>query len=152
MTQSTATAPIRMTVTVSAEPGRAFAAFTREMGSWWPMARHSVCEDPSASVIFEEREGGRVFERSPAGEEVQWAEVTAWDPPRRIVLAWRPNPEPGPRTEVEVIFIPDAEGTRVELTHRGWENLGELAEASRARYASDGGWRFVLSNFVAALA
>jgi uncharacterized protein YndB with AHSA1/START domain len=149
MAHSTTTAPVRLSVSVAAAPERAFTVFTREMGSWWPLATHSVCEDPAATVIFEERAGGRVLERSPSGTEVSWAEVTVWEPPRRIVLAWRPNPEPGPRTEVEVDFVPEAGGTRVELIHRGWEKLGELAEDRRTEYASDRGWPMVLDEFVA---
>jgi len=42
----------------------------------------------------------------------------------RFVLAWKPHSRPVPPTEVEVRFVPDGEGTRVELEHRGWERVG----------------------------
>jgi hypothetical protein len=49
---------------------------------------------------------------------------------------------------VEVAFLPDGDGTRVELTHTGWEALGERAEQARRSY--DQGWVPVLERFVEA--
>ena len=43
---------------------------------------------------------------------------------------------------------PEAAGTRVTLTHRGWEQLGDRSEKMRAGY--DSGWDFVLSHYVQA--
>ena len=49
-------------------------------------------------------------------------------------------------TEVEVRFL-DADGrTRVELEHRGWENVELDASAKRGHY--DDGWGFVLGKYV----
>lgn len=148
MSQSTATAPIRLSVSVPAAPDRAFVAFTREMTAWWPLGTHSICEDVAAEVVFEERRGGRVYERSPQGRDENWAEVLVWEPPHRLVLAWRPNPAPGPKTEVEVTFTAEADGTRVDLEHRAWERFGTEAEDQRAGYASASGWESVLGNYV----
>ncbi len=148
MVQSAATAPIRLSVKVKATPERAFAAFTTNMGTWWPVASHSICEDPATEVVFEERVGGRVYERSPHGREQLWAEVLVWEPPHRLVLAWRPNPAPGPRTEVEVTFHRQENETRVDLEHRAWERFGSVAEEHRGGYASDDGWAAVLRDFV----
>lgn len=147
MSQSTAAA-IRLSVTVPARPERAFEAFTKEMGAWWPLASHSICEDEAAEVIFEEHVGGRVYERSPQGQEQQWAKILVWEPPHRLVLEWRPNPEPGPRTEVEVTFTFAENATRVDLEHRAWERLGDDAEEVRSDYASERGWAAVMSDFV----
>jgi len=44
----------------------------------------------------------------------------------------------GVSTEVEVRFVPFDGCTRVELEHRGWERLGELANTARIDY--DQGW------------
>jgi uncharacterized protein YndB with AHSA1/START domain len=148
MVQSAATAPIRLSVSVPATPDRAFVAFTTEMGRWWPVSTHSIDEGTATEVVFEERVGGRVYERSAHGKEEFWAEVLVWDPPHRLVLAWRPNPEPGPRTEVEVTFHRQENGTRVDLEHRAWERLGALAAEHRGGYASDEGWVAVLHNYV----
>jgi uncharacterized protein YndB with AHSA1/START domain len=151
MSQSTTTAPIRLSVTVGATPERAFTAFTREMGTWWPFAAHSIYEDRADGVIFEERVGGRVIEQSPAGEDSHWADVLVWEPPRRFVLAWKPNPEAAAWTEVQVTFTSTADGTRVDLEHRGWERFGDEADERRAGYASENGWPAVLGEYVRAI-
>ena len=69
-----------------------------------------------------------------------------WDPPTRLVLAWNILRAEDSPTEVEVRFLPDAAGTRVELEHRGWEELGEGGITNRDNY--DSGWDFVLGKYV----
>ena len=143
--------PIHATVTVGCPPEDAFRVFTREMGSWWPLQAFSVAEDThgggvkAETVVFEEREGGRVIERRSDGSEASWATVLAWEPPRRLVLAWKPNLTDNPPTELEVTFTPDGDGTRLDLEHRGWERLGALAEEARAGYGEN--WNGVLALF-----
>ena len=141
---STVLDAVRHSVVVAATPERAFEVFTAEMGTWWPLERHSRLDGANDAGI-EPRKGGRVFERSSSGEEASWGEVLEWEPPSRLVLAWKTNDDPNPPTEVEVRFVPDGEGTRVELEHRGWERLGDDAAEARASY--DGGWPFVLERF-----
>jgi uncharacterized protein YndB with AHSA1/START domain len=133
---------IKKTITVDASVETAFETFTRRIGSWWPTGSHRVFEQGS-SVVFEERVGGRVYERAPDGSEGDWADVIAWEPPERFVLRWRVNPNRGP-TEVEVRFAPENGGTRVELEHRGWDDA-----EGRSNY--DTGWDPVLDRFVAAV-
>jgi uncharacterized protein YndB with AHSA1/START domain len=87
-----------------------------------------------------------VYERSTDGEEADWADVVAWEPPTRLVLRWRVNPERAP-TEVEVCFTPDGDGTRVELDHRGWDATGD--PDGRAGYHR--GWDYVLGQFADAV-
>jgi uncharacterized protein YndB with AHSA1/START domain len=146
--------PIHATVTVHRTPEDAFRIFTREMGSWWPLQAHSIAEDThggalkAETVIFEEHEGGRVFERLSDGSEATWATILAWDPPRRLVLAWKPNLSDKPPTELEVTFTPEADDTIVDLDHRGWERLGALAEEARDSYGEN--WDGVLALFVEA--
>jgi uncharacterized protein YndB with AHSA1/START domain len=65
-----------------------------------------------------------------------------------VVLAWKPNTSDRPPTELEVRFTAVAGGTLVELEHRGWERLGEIAEEARAGYGQ--GWAGVLTRFAAA--
>src|SRR4051794_40483160 len=119
--------PVRARTTVHCAPEVAFAAFTERFAEWWPVAGHSVGEDRVATVVFEGRAGGRLFERWHDGHEADWGEVVAWEPPVRIVFTWRPNPTDA-ATEVEVRFSA-LEGalTRIELEHRGWEALAEGA-------------------------
>jgi uncharacterized protein YndB with AHSA1/START domain len=142
MSTTEALAAIQKTITVDAPLETAFETFTRRMGDWWPGEPHTVFEDRVA-VVVDERVGGRVFERAADGQEADWADVIAWEPPRRLVLRWRVNPERGP-TEVEVRFSPDGGGTRVDLEHRGWDQVGD--PEGRARY--DAGWNNVLDGYV----
>jgi uncharacterized protein YndB with AHSA1/START domain len=147
-------APIHASVTVGRTPEDAFRIFTRAMGSWWPLEALSIAADThegtvrAETIVFEEREGGRIIERMSDDSEAPWGTVLAWDPPRRLVLAWKPNLTDNPPTEVEVTFTADGDGTRVDLEHRGWERLGALAEEARADYGE--GWVGVLALFAAA--
>ena len=145
--------PIHASVNVRRTPEDAFRVFTQEMGSWWPLQAFSMAEDTQGrvkaeSVVFEEREGGRVYEVMSDGAEGTWATVLAWDPPRRLVLAWKPNLTDNPPTELEVTFTTDGENTRVDLEHRGWERLGAMAEEARSGYGEN--WNGVLALFVGA--
>ena len=145
MTTQATIAPIRKSVTVKRPVGEAFRVFTAEITAWWPVPSHSVGEESVETVVFEPREGGRVYERRRDGSISYWAEVTTWEPPRRFVLAWQPNPEAPAATELEVTFAPEADRTRVDLEHRGWERLGDAAELKRTEY--EAGWDGVLSRY-----
>jgi uncharacterized protein YndB with AHSA1/START domain len=139
-------APVRKTLTVDCSPERAFDVFTTEIASWWPMTTHSIHHDKVRDVVLEPREGGEMYEVAEGGRREHWASVTAWEPPKRLVLAWRVNPETSGPTEIEITFMPDGEGTRVELEHRNWEQAGAGAAQMRDNYES--GWDIVLAPFV----
>jgi uncharacterized protein YndB with AHSA1/START domain len=143
MSTTEALAAIHKTVTVEAPPETAFETFTRGMTDWWPEEPHSVFDDRVA-VVFEERVGGRVYERAADGQEADWADVIAWEPPERLVLRWRVNPRRGP-TEVEVRFTAEDGGTRVDLEHRGWDLVGD----ANGRASYNGGWDNVLGAYAA---
>lgn len=141
---------IRRSGVVTATPEKAFQVFTEGIADWWPYDTHSVegmeGEDRSPeTVIFEPGPNGRIYERMTNGKEAHWANVTAWEPPHRVVLAWQVNPDtPGP-TEIEMRFTPEGDGTRFEFEHRGWEVLGADAEKAAGQY--DGGWFKVLGRY-----
>jgi uncharacterized protein YndB with AHSA1/START domain len=143
--------PIHASVTVRRTPEDAFRIFTKEMGSWWPLQAFSIAEDThggsvkAETVVFEEREGGRVIEVMSDGTEATWATILAWDPPRRLVLAWKPNLTDQPPTELAVTFTADGDGTRGDVEHRGWERLGAMAEEARSGYGEN--WDGVLALF-----
>ena len=44
-------------------------------------------------------------------------------------------------------FLADDDGTRVVLTHHGWERLGDRAAEARGSYAE--GWLSVLEGYAA---
>jgi uncharacterized protein YndB with AHSA1/START domain len=149
--------PIGRSVRVERTQEDAFQLFTEHIGEWWPTERFSRTADGEFGndvklerVVFEPEQGGRVYEVTSDGQQASWAEVLVYDPPSRIVLAWKPNDFDQPPTEVDVRFEPDAGGTRVELEHRGWERLGDLAEQARQGYSD--GWRLPLERFAAAAA
>ena len=142
---------IHKSTVVAAPPEKAFEVFTEGMATWWPIETHSVQamdKDGGApqALVFETGAGGRVFERMANGEEAHWANVTAWEPPHRLVLEWKLAIAP---TEVEVRFTPENGGTRVDLEHRGFEALGKDAEESHASYSN--GWPPVLKSYVETL-
>jgi uncharacterized protein YndB with AHSA1/START domain len=96
--------PIRQSVHVDCPIDDAFQLFTERLAEWWPLG----------SCTMEPFEGGRVFERTAGGEEVDWGTVTAWEPPRRVEFT-------SDRGTVDVEFSVEADGTRVTLTHAGWQ-------------------------------
>jgi len=138
-------AAVHKSILVDATPEEAFHAFTAGLSDWWPFETHSIGGEGTHRGVFEEREGGRVYEVLDTGEEEDWATVLTWEPPRRFVLSWHVN-RTEPATEVEVRFAAEGDGTRVELDHRGWERRAD----GRAGY--DAGWDSVLGRYVAALA
>jgi uncharacterized protein YndB with AHSA1/START domain len=141
---------VRKTVTVDCAVEEAFRVFTAEAQSWWPKETHSIHGGDVERVVFEEREGGEVFEVSTGGEKGHWATVVSWDPPNGFVLAWNILEREAVPTEVEVRFSPEGDSTRVELEHRGWESLAEDAAGKRDSYGT--GWDQVLGHYERRLA
>jgi uncharacterized protein YndB with AHSA1/START domain len=138
--------PLVFTVTVPQSVDDAFILFTEKIGTWWPKATHSIGENRAADVIFDGREDGRLYERLDDGTEYAWGEVLAWEPPNRFVITWHPSVEPVAMTEVEVTFTAiDADSTTVQLTHRDWQRLGDVAAVTRHGYSL--GWVGVLDLF-----
>jgi uncharacterized protein YndB with AHSA1/START domain len=147
--------PIYQTVTLRCSPKYAFEVFTDGMGTWWPVDSYSRAYSEFGGAIrcvrleFQPRLGGSIIEHLSDGTALPWATVTAWDPPHRVVMAWRPHAQPEPPTEVEVTFTPQGDGTRVELEHRDWDRLSDqFGEALYDTYAR--GWITTLELFVAA--
>jgi uncharacterized protein YndB with AHSA1/START domain len=137
---------VRKTVTVDCTVEEAFRVFTADAQSWWPTDSHSIYGDEVNEIVFEEREGGEVYELSSAGEKGHWATIVAWEPPGRLVLAWNILDRDPVATELEVRFLAAGGGTRVELEHRGWESLADGAAEKRGSY--DTGWDHVLGKYV----
>jgi uncharacterized protein YndB with AHSA1/START domain len=143
---------VRCWVVVDASLEWAFDLFTRDARSWWPVeafsSRAAVGLGPLDGVQLEPWEAGRFVERS-GNAEVRLGTVLVWDPPRRLVLEWELDLEVPP-TEVEVVFAPEGDDTRVDLAHSGWEFAGPDAREARARYSGNRGWELVLRRFAEA--
>ena len=146
-TKSVSIEPVVKTVTVACTPEEAFRYFTADFATWWPAATHSVVayasqfKDKPATVVFEPRVSGRIFERTRAGEEHSWGSVLAWQPPAHVAFSFHPGRDDKEAQTVEVTFSAAPEGTRVVLTHSGWEKLG--AKAQKARDGYNQGWETV---------
>src|SRR5262245_64229227 len=95
-------APVLRAALVPVAPDRAFAAFTAEIGDWWPLETHSVGGAESAGVRMEPGVGGRIVETLGDGAAAAWGTVTAWEPPDLVAFTWHPGRDPEPATEVTV--------------------------------------------------
>jgi uncharacterized protein YndB with AHSA1/START domain len=153
MTEQATDLTVRKTITVEAPQERAFAVFTEQIGSWWPLETKTIGSAEAETAIFELRAGGRWFERGVDGSECDWGRVLAYEPPDRIVLNWQISADwrydPQINTEVEVRFITEGERrTRVELEHRGLlDAYGEKAGQMQAIFDSPAGWAEILDRF-----
>lgn len=128
--------------------GHAFNTWTGRIATWWP-ASHTVSGDADANVVLEGHVGGRIFERSAAGDETDWGEVTVWEPPRRLGYLWHIRRDRADATDVEITFADrPGGGTVVDIEHRGWERLGRAGPAWRD--ANRAGWSGLLPHFTAA--
>ncbi len=149
MNTQTTVPPVRKTVVVKQPPDRAFDVFTARIDDWWPQAvLPGVPTAAPGTVVLEPKPNGRVYRRSADQSVEVWGEVRVWEPPHRLVLTWHPVPGTGSPTEIEITFTPDPEGTRVDLEHRGWDQLGVQAAPRRAEY--DSGWNDALAAYTAA--
>jgi uncharacterized protein YndB with AHSA1/START domain len=136
---------IRKTVNVAVPPERAFAVFTDQLADWWPSETHSIAamDGRLADRLELEWRVGAVGAEISGDERGEWWDVIAYEPPERLALRWRVNPN-NPPTEVEVRFTAEGDGTRVDLEHRGWEAFAD----GEARTSYDGGWEAVLGRYV----
>ena len=143
-------APIHKSAVAPLGRTQAFDVFTGRMGEWW-FPGQGIGPTPFKAIILEPRVGGRWFERAEDGTETLWGDVLEWDPPARILLAWRIKPDwkfdPELETLVEISFEElDETSTRVTLEHRELARLGEGARQMAESMA--GGWEALLQRFV----
>jgi uncharacterized protein YndB with AHSA1/START domain len=141
-----AVAPVVKSLVVGLPVEAAFRLFTVDANRWWPLATHSVFGEAAAECHLQGWLDGRFYEVHRDGaQQAEWGRVLAWEPPRRLLFSFYPGHEPDPAQQVEVVFEPEADGTRVTLTHRGWERLGGQQAMLHARY--DEGWAFLLNQY-----
>ena len=137
--------PLRFSFVVDCPAEHAFEVWTVKTSSWWPVS-HTVTAEGGLQVVFEGRTGGRIFERTPSGQEVDWGEITVWDPPRRLGYAWFIRTDRASATDVEIKFVDRGDGsTLVEIEHGGWDRLGDRGPGWRD--VNRGGWDGVLPDF-----
>jgi uncharacterized protein YndB with AHSA1/START domain len=140
--------PVVKAVSVRAAPARAFDLFARDLARWWPLAQFHTGADPVDCAI-EPRVGGRVFERAADGNETEWGTVLAYEPPHRLAFSWVIGVSADQAQLIDIRFTPDASGsggTRVELTHSGWEKLGDAAASAARREQFNRGWATLIER------
>jgi uncharacterized protein YndB with AHSA1/START domain len=138
--------PLEVTVDVACPPADAFAVWTERIDLWWPKG-HSVGGDTDVVVVLEPGVGGRIYERTRDGREIDWGEVTRWDPPVHLAYLWHIRRDRRDATDVAIRFVDRGDGTtRVEIRHSGWERLG--AGGAAWRDANRGGWAGLLPHYV----
>jgi hypothetical protein len=140
--------PLRLSYVIRCSPEHAFDVWTTRVSTWWPKG-HSASGNPATLVVLEPREGGRIFERTPDGTEIDWGRITCWSPPRQLGYLWHIGRERSDATDVELTFVDLGDGTtRLDIVHSGWDRLG--AEAPVWREANTSGWGALIPNFVGA--
>src|SRR4051794_28606658 len=71
---------VRNEVVVNAPVERAFAVFTEQMDRIKPR-EHNMLGVDIEETVFEQRAGGRIYDRGTDGSECEWATVLAYEPP-----------------------------------------------------------------------
>jgi len=136
---------LRLSHEIGCSPEHAFDVWTTRWSTWWPKG-HSASGDPDTVVILEPRLGGRIFERTSDGTEIDWGEITDWDPPRHLGYRWHIAWDAARATDVSLSFVDLGDGrTRLDIEHTGWERFGEEAETWRT--ANTGGWNALVLGF-----
>ncbi|AKF04435.1 SRPBCC family protein [Sandaracinus amylolyticus] len=143
---------VRKVLTVHAPREIAWRVFTREMGTWWPLAQYKIGRAKAVDAIIEPFVGGRWFERGEDGSTCDWGRVLAWEPPGRLVLSWDISadwqPDPSLKTEIEIRFVAESgERTRVDLEHRHLDRYGARRDEMREIFDKGGDWGRLLARF-----
>ena len=137
--------PIRRSIAVSWSQQSAFERFTSEFGSWWPTYSHSIGGKRVKRLVFECRVGGLIYEEHHDGTKMLWGKVTAFDAPNRVAFTFHPSREESDAQLIEVRFVPDGTGTRVDLVSSGWEKMGKTAQGAYGAYRLN--WGAALDRF-----
>ncbi|WP_068111980.1 SRPBCC domain-containing protein [Tropicimonas marinistellae] len=139
---------VRKSIRVPISASEAFDRFTRDMPEWWPLRSHSMSASEGKQprgVTLQPHTGGRIREIRHDGDVAEWATITIWEPGRRLALDWYVGRRRAEATQIDVSFSDTGDGgSRVDLTHRGFERLGVAGEAAASNY--DEGWDFVLGE------
>jgi uncharacterized protein YndB with AHSA1/START domain len=118
---------VTVSIEVAVAPTFAFEVFTEDLDAWWGYGPRYRFVSPYTGVMkLEPGVGGRLLHVHDEATDDAFVvgHVRAWDPPERLAFSWRlANFAPDEVTEVEVRFAAVPAGTRVTVTHRGWDGL-----------------------------
>ena len=130
---------IRKSIKVNCSAETSFKVFCEDMSEWWP----GGFGGKEAQLFLDGRVGGRFYARRPDGTEYQIGKVTSYQPPSLVAFTWR-APSWDVDTQVEIRFVAEGSGTRVDLEHSGWEQDAKTRDAHKSY---DGGWVTFLGHF-----
>jgi uncharacterized protein YndB with AHSA1/START domain len=130
------TSSVTVALRVKATPERAFDVFTRDIALWWrPNVVFATTPRAPGVLAFENQT--RLIETLDNGKVFEIGRVTAWDRPNRLAFHWRQASFPSDLiTEVEVVFEPVGDETRVSIEHRGYDRV-PADNAARHTLADD---------------
>ena len=118
----------------------------RDIGRWWP-ADHTATGErrPDRRARAAASAAGSSSGR-PDGVEIDWGEITVWEPPQRFVYQWHLRRDREDATEVEIRFVPIA-----ARTTRGRDRAPRMgAPGGRGptwRDRNRGGWGTLLPHY-----
>lgn len=101
------------TIALKCSPAHAFEAFTQKIDLWWPKTHR---KDSAAVLVLDGGIGGRLYERSPNGDEWTIGEIIDWVPGKALAFNWFPG-SPAAPTTVAVTFGGDAESSEILIEH-----------------------------------
>ena len=130
---------VKAEIQLAASPERVFRSLTdpTELAAWW--GSDEMYRTHSWTIDL--RPGGKwsALARGADGSDMtidgEYLEV---DPPRRLVYTWRPSWDDYAVTTVRYDLVPTSAGTRLTVTHTGFQDR-ELAAAGTGE-----GWTRVL--------
>ena len=143
---------VRKELLVCAAQDVAFRVFTDDMDTWWPR-QHHIGKSPMKRIAIEPYVDGSWYSICEDHSVCRLGKVLAWEPPRRLLLAWQITSEwqydESFLTEVELIFT--ARGpkqTHILFEHRNLDRFGLAAAELRKAIDAPEGWSLILQRFV----
>lgn len=135
---------VRLQAEVAGDALEAFDRFAAAIDDWWASAAAAAAE--SGEVELESYAGGRlVVERAPPEPELALGRVKIWRPGTELEAEWRePGWPHGALTSIRASFDSTGSTTAIFVEHRGFELLGEAADAVARRYETL--WRQLLES------
>lgn len=132
--------PITFEYSLDCTADAAFVAYTEKIGQWW-LPQYTAGASTFETVTIEPRVGGRIVERHSDGREIDWGEVTVWEPGRRLVHTFTLAQDPAHPSEVSFELTPSGEACELHFEHGGWD---ETNVADRKKF---GDWPVLLGRF-----
>jgi len=128
---------VERTITIAAQPERAWKAWVEEMNAWWTMPYYND-HDRATGLYLEPKLGGCYIEKwGEDGAGFLIGYITEWLPPRRLAYTWSQADWGGVITLIRIEFQLEGQGsTRMIYVHEGFERLPD--ETAREGY--DSGW------------